>query len=189
MVRRNILAYNLTTGELLPSGAAFNAQAFSIAASPDGSRIYVGGDFTTVNGANVWRVAALDPGTGALIPSFLPKVAASVRAIVPTAGTRLPWRAVHRGGISPAAGWRPSRPPTAPSQPGRPRRTGGRVNALALSPDGTRMVVGGAFTTLNGSANPGYGLAAVDTLNGALLPWAANGARARRRTSTPPSRA
>ncbi|SKB61830.1 hypothetical protein SAMN05660473_01612 [Arthrobacter sp. 49Tsu3.1M3] len=50
VVRRNILAYNLTTGELLPFAPALNAQASSIAASPDGSRIYVGGDFTTVNG-------------------------------------------------------------------------------------------------------------------------------------------
>ncbi len=175
VVRRNILAYNLTTGELLPFAPALNAQAFSIAASPDGSRIYVGGDFTTVNGANVWRVAALDPGTGAPIPSFLPKVAASVRAIVPTAGT------VYLGGLFTAVGSATrSRLAAVQATNGAltawaPSAEGGRVNALALSPDGTRMVVGGAFTTLNGSANPGYGLAAVDTLNGGLLPWAANG--------------
>ena len=35
--------------------------------------------------------------------------------------------------------------------------------------------MGGGFTTLNGSSNPGYGLGAVDTNTGGLLPWAANG--------------
>ena len=174
VVRRNILAYNLTTGELLPFAPVLNAQAFSIAASPDGSRIYVGGDFTTVNGVNAWRVAALDPVTGTLIPTFLPKVAGSVRAIVPTAG------AVYLGGLFTAVGSAVrSRLAAVQASNGglttwAPSAEGGRVNALALSPDGTRMVVGGAFTTLNGSANPGYGLGAVDTANGGLLPWAAN---------------
>ncbi len=174
VVRRNILAYNLTTGELLPFAPTLNAQAFSIAAAPDGSRIYVGGDFTSVNGTTVWRVAALNPVTGALITSFLPKAAAAVRAIVPTAGT------VYLGGLFTAVG-SVGRNRLAAVQAAdgaltgwAPSAEGGRVNALALSPDGSRIVVGGAFTTLNGSSNPGYGLAAVDTVNGGLLPWAAN---------------
>jgi PKD repeat protein len=173
VVRNNILAYNLTTGELLPFAPVLNAQALSIAASPDGSRIYVGGDFTSVNGATVWRVAALDPVTGALVTSFLPKVGATVRAIVPTAGT------VYLGGLFTSVG-SAARSRLAAVQASDGALTAwapsadGRVNALALSPDGSRAVVGGAFTTLNGSSNPGYGLAAVDTVNGGLLPWAVN---------------
>ena len=42
----------------------------SLAAPPDGSRIYVGGDFTTVNGTSRSRIAALDPTTGALMTQF-----------------------------------------------------------------------------------------------------------------------
>lgn len=175
VVRRNILAYNLMTGELLPFAPELNAQALSIAAAPDGSRIYVGGDFTSVNGATVWRVAALNPVSGALITSFVPKVAATVRAIVPTAGT------VYLGGLFTAVGSvARNRLAAVQASDGAltgwaPSAEGGRVNALALSPDGSRVVVGGVFTTLNGSADPGYGLAAVDTANGGLLPWAANG--------------
>src|SRR3712207_5110788 len=43
--RNNVLAYDVRTGALIPSFApSLNGQALSIAASPDGSRIYVGGD-------------------------------------------------------------------------------------------------------------------------------------------------
>ena len=45
---------------------------------------------------------------------------------------------------------------------------------MTFTPDGTRLVVGGQFTTLNGSANPGYGMGALDPTTGANVPWAAN---------------
>src|SRR3954452_22098884 len=47
MPRNNLLAYDIRTGELITSFApGLNAQAVSLAVSPDGSRLYVGGDFT-----------------------------------------------------------------------------------------------------------------------------------------------
>jgi len=172
--RSNVLAYDVTTGMLLPFAPVLNGQALSVAASPDGTRIYVGGDFTSVNGSPVWRVAALDPSSGALITSFLPKMAASVRAIVPTADT------VYMGGLFNAVGTLTRNRLAAASAsngavlPWNPSADDGRVNALALSPDGSKVVVGGAFTTLNGSSNPGYGFAAVDPSVGGLLPWEVN---------------
>ena len=51
---------------------------------------------------------------------------------------------------------------------------GGSVHAMILSPDGSRVIVGGAFTTMNGSANPGYGLASIDPVTGAIQPFNAN---------------
>ena len=64
--RKNILAYNLTTGALVTGFApVLNAQALTVTSSPDGSRLYVGGDFTTVNGVSAQRIAALNPTTGA----------------------------------------------------------------------------------------------------------------------------
>jgi hypothetical protein len=48
--RRNILAFSLSTGRLITTfTASLNAQALAVAASPDGRRLYVGGDFTQVN--------------------------------------------------------------------------------------------------------------------------------------------
>lgn len=168
--RRNLMAFDLTSG-LLKSNFApvLNGQALSIAASPDGSRIYVGGDFTTVNGVQRNRIAAFDPSNGSLISSFAPKVAASVRAIVASNST------VWFGGTFNAVGSVARNRLAAVSAsngallPWAPNADGGRVNALALSPTADRVVVGGAFTTLNGLNRPGYGLGMVNSATGATL--------------------
>ena len=69
--RSNMLAYDLTTGQLRTGFVAnLNAQAKTVTASPDGSRIYIGGQFTSVNGAPRYRLAALNPTTGAVITAF-----------------------------------------------------------------------------------------------------------------------
>ena len=74
VTRQNLLAYDLTTGALKTGFVAnLNAQAFALAKSPDGSRIYVGGDFTTVNGTAHSRIVALDPTTGTPKADFKPK--------------------------------------------------------------------------------------------------------------------
>jgi PKD repeat protein len=175
VARNNILAYNLTSGELLNTFTpSFNAEVTALAASPDGSRLYVGGSFTSYNGATVWRAVALDPANGALITSFLPRMSASVRSIIATPTT------VYMGGLFNAVGSATRDKLAAISAsngallPWNPVAAGGRVNALALSPDGASIVVGGAFTSINGSSNPGYGVAKVDTSLGALLPFQIN---------------
>ena len=173
--RRNLLAFDLTTGVLKSNWApVLNGQALSIAASPDGSRIYVGGDFTTVNGVTRNRIAALDPNTGALISGFAPSVGATVRAVVASNST------VWFGGTFTNVG-SASRNRLAAVNASNgallswaPNAQNGRVNALTLSPEQGRVVVGGAFTTLNGSNRPGYGLGMVDAVTGATLPIQAN---------------
>lgn len=175
VARRNLLAFDLASG-LLKSNFApvLNGQALSIAASPDGSRIYVGGDFTTVNGIQRNRIAAFDPDDGSLVSSFAPKVSASVRAIVASNST------VWFGGTFNAVGSATrNRLAAVNASDGAllawaPNAANGRVNALALSPSADRVVVGGAFTTLNGSNRPGYGLGMVTSGSGATLAIQAN---------------
>ena len=43
---------------------------------------------------------------------------------------------------------------------------------MVLAPDDSRVIVGGAFTTLNGAA--AYGMGSLSTTTGAQMPWAAN---------------
>ncbi|MBM7807383.1 PKD repeat protein [Geodermatophilus bullaregiensis] len=97
--RRNLLAYDIRTGQLVTSFAPdLNGQALAIAASPDGTRVYVGGDFTVANGQPRNRVAAYDTRTGALVPDWRPSVSGQVRAIAASAD------AVYLGGTITAVG-------------------------------------------------------------------------------------
>src|SRR5207248_9326472 len=63
---------------LQPDGAVM-----SLAASPDGRTLYVGGHFSHIGGGSSLRVAALDTGTGHLVPSFTsPGPDAAVNSVV-----------------------------------------------------------------------------------------------------------
>ena len=55
-----------------------------------------------------------------------------------------------------------------------PTATGGPVNALTVNTEETKVAVGGYFTALNGSSDPGYGLGMVDAITGGSLPMAVN---------------
>jgi PKD repeat protein len=187
VARNNLLAYNITTGQLVTSFApSLNAQAMVITASPDGSRLYVGGDFTTVNGVARNRVAALVPVTGALVTGFAPSVSSQVRAIAATNstvylggnfasvngnarnrlaavsasnGALLPW--APQPGDGPTDGnWNPS---------GNNSATSHDVLAMVATNGGSQIVVAGRFDTLNGADATGVG--ALDAGTGATKPF------------------
>ncbi len=174
--RSHFLAYNLTTGELITSFApSFNAQVRTVVASADGTRLYVGGDFTSINGVSRSRIAAFDIATGNLVP-FFPSVAYNVHAIaVHPSGSP-----VYVGGNFNAVG-SVARGQLAAFNASNgalldwaPQATGGLVKAMAISPDGSKIAVGGQFTALNGGNNPGFGLGMLDAVTGASLPMAIN---------------
>ncbi len=43
---------------------------------------------------------------------------------------------------------------------------------MVMAPDQSKIIVGGVFTTLNGTNE--YGMGALDPITGANLPWAAD---------------
>ena len=82
VTRSNLLAYDITTGNLITSfNHSLNAQGLAIAASPNGSTVYVAGDFTKVDGATHNRIAAFSTATGALISTFTGNLNGSAKAI------------------------------------------------------------------------------------------------------------
>ncbi|QTE28895.1 LamG-like jellyroll fold domain-containing protein [Pengzhenrongella sicca] len=173
VTRSNLLAYDLATGVLVNSWApSLNGAAYAIAASPDGSRLYVGGAFTTVNGASQTRFVVLNRATGARISGINPAPNGSVRAIAASAST------VYLGGaFGTVAGSSRPRLAALSASTGallswRVSASAAQVDALVLSPDSSRLIVGGRFETLNGVAALGSGSVSAST--GAVLPWAAN---------------
>jgi hypothetical protein len=172
VTRSNILAYDLTTGALVTTWApSLNGQGLGIAASPDGSRIYVTGEFTQVNGVSRARVAALSADTGALVTTWAPSLNYRARPIVVTADT------VYVGGaFSVAANQARSRMAAFSATTGAllpfKAEADNEVFGLALPPGSGRLVLGGRFTTVNGTA--AYGLSAVNPTTGATLAMPAN---------------
>ena len=170
-----MLAYDVTTGQLVPGFApVVNGQVRSVTATPDGSRVYIGGSFTSVDGQTRNRIAAFDTATGALVTGFAPPVNYDVYSVVATNST------VYAGGDFQGVGTRDRgylaafRATTGALLDWAPQAAGGKVWAIAINPEGTKVTVAGQFTTLNGSSSPGYGLGMVDATTGASLPMAAN---------------
>jgi hypothetical protein len=168
VARNHLAAFDAATGELLPFNHSLNAKAWVMTPSADGGTLYIGGDFTTVDGAGRSRLAAFDTASGDLT-GWAPKASGPIRGIAvrdttvyvsgsfnfvnstvarknlaafTTAGALLPWA------------------PTADLT----------VFRIAAAPGSTKVFVGGYFTVLNGVAMRGTG--ALDGTTGATLPWA-----------------
>ncbi len=169
--RSNILAYNLTTGNLITTWApTLNGQGVSIAASANGQTIYVGGSFTSVNGTSRNRIAAINATTGALT-SFNANANNEVSALAVSGNT------VFMGGHFTSVGGQ-SRAYLAavnatsgallPWNPSANRE----VVSMVFHAGTNRVIVGGSFTLLDGQTQLGMG--SLDAATGDVMPWAAN---------------
>ena len=168
--RANILAYSLTTGELNTTFApTLNDEGRAIVASADGSRLFVGGSFTSVSGVNRYRVVALDPTTGAVVPNWNVIVNSRVKSLAISGDT------LYLGGIFSIAGNQPRNRLAAVSAstgdllPWAPTADA-EVMALVAPAGSGRVIAGGKFANLNDTS--AYGMGALDATTGALLPWA-----------------
>ncbi|QXJ24407.1 hypothetical protein AGRA3207_005726 [Actinomadura graeca] len=189
--RRNLAAFNAATGLPLAWAPTVEGTPFTdtthqfdcddlgnnrwncdavweLRPSPDGTRLYAGGDFTKVDGQRRGKIAAFDLPSGGL-NGFAHEFNSRVKALAVTATTvyaggffikvddirreRLAAFAVSGGALT---GWAP---------------TADRgVHAMIISPDGGRVVIGGDFDHLNGNLPHGLGAVRADT--GASVPWA-----------------
>jgi len=169
--RNNLMAYNLATGVMTSFNPSLNGVVRTITASPDGSRIYVGGGFSTVGGVARSRLAAFSTATGALLTDWKPTANNTVRALGVFGST------VYAGGSFSAVSGASRQKiasfngPTGTVGAWAGTIPDGAVNALTVSPNGDRVVIGGSFTSYNGSTTPGYGMAATLSSSGASTAW------------------
>jgi hypothetical protein len=171
--RTNILAFDINTGALLPFAPTVNGTIKAVAASPDGSRIYIGGSFNNVNGQSRWNIAALDAQTGQLVPGFAPSIGGSgVYALAADAG------AVYVGGLfTQANGTARSNLAAFAASNGALRtdwvaQPDQQVDTMVMDPDGQHVIVGGRFSNVNGNGT-WRGLVSVNAGNGQVnASWA-----------------
>ncbi len=168
----NIFAYNITTGAPVGNFShSLNAQGLVVKASPDGSRVYVGGDFTTVDGVARNHIVAFNTATGAVDTSFAASISSQVRGLavsdttVYAGGNFFSANSKTRTRLAAFSRSNGSLLPWAPT-------ANGAVWTMVLAPDGSRVILGGSFTSLNDVGASGLG--AVDSSTGATLPFPAN---------------
>lgn len=168
----NVFAFDITTGNPVTNFThSFDGQGLIVRVTPDGKTVYFGGDFTAVDGQARAHVASFDVATGAML-DWAPRTDGQVRGFA-FAGDTVYVGGNFRssGGVprSELAAWNTtskSITPWAPSAAGD-----GFVWDMVTSPDSSRIIIGGSFTTLNGAA--AYGMASIDAATGSALPWAA----------------
>src|SRR4051794_27949886 len=156
VIRRGLLAFDVRTGVVTSFRHDLNAQGRRIAASADGSTLYVGGNFTTVDGKAHQRLAAFDLASGKLKSGFAPKINDSVRAIA-AVGSK-----VFIGGSFTVVGHHKHvRLAAVRATTGAPYKWAPSADrvvlAIVIAPGNTRVIVAGAFGKLNGKAKVGIG--------------------------------
>jgi hypothetical protein len=168
--RNHLAAFDAATGELLPFNPDLDAPVYALVASADGSRVYAGGEFLSVGGVAVRRLAAFDTASGALIGSWKVTASSGVRALEASGNT------VYVGGDFGSLDSQPrARLGAVDATSGALRAwapgADAEVLAISSSKDGEKVYVGGRFDVVNGS--PQHAIAALSASTGALLPFPA----------------
>ena len=168
VTRNHAAAINLTTGAVLPWNPNVSATVAAIYAN--GSTVYLGGAFGKVGGKSRKDIAAVDATTGALITGFKTTVNAGVRGITLANGQ------LYLGGTftAPRSFAASVNPTTGAFNSAWAPVTDGPVDTITATADGSnKIVLGGAFNTLNSASSSAIG--AVSPTSGATLPWAWHG--------------
>ncbi|TDW14874.1 fibronectin type III domain-containing protein [Kribbella kalugense] len=164
--RKYFVVLNRTTGVPTRFAPQVDGPVWSVATSPDGKRVVIGGDFTTVDGVARSHVAMFDVATGKLVAGWDPVVNYRVAALKITDKT------VYLGGsfgtVDKMARSRVAavRLDTGTLLPWSPDANDD-VHAIEVSTDGKRVFVGGGFTRIGGGND--HALATVNATTGALL--------------------
>ncbi len=177
-VRNNMLAYNLSTGQMISSfDPNLNGTVKDLAVTPDQSKLVAVGNFTQAGSQTRNRVAVFDipsgqGGAGAtLSTTVVPSVNGSTQSVAATNST------IYLGGYFSSvngglririAAIRTSNGAVTDFYPSV-EGDGAIVQSIVVAPDEQSVVISGSFTSVNGSSSPGYGLARIDAATSASL--------------------
>ena len=153
--RSNVVAFSATTGVVDPVfDPVVDGEVWAVAAS--GSSVWLGGNFTTVDGASRPALAKLDLATGELDTSFRPALTAGRVSDLELSGGRLYVAGTFRKrlvALDPTTG--AASPYLSTAVTGKlPSSNAGQVFKIDVSPDGRHLVAVGNFTTVDGKERP-----------------------------------
>jgi hypothetical protein len=183
--RTYLAAFNATTGALITSwdpaitGSSTSTDGvYALAVSPNGQTLYAGGIFNHVNGSYRDNLAAFSiSGATPTLTSWAPSAYGKVDSIAfSPSGSE-----IYLGGAFNELGTSPNL--DSRTYAGAVDTSGNvltwapdldnTVTSVAADPDGSQVLVGGYFGTINGVTEPGAG--AVDPSTGTTTePWGAN---------------
>ncbi|MCU4673943.1 DNRLRE domain-containing protein [Microbacterium fluvii] len=162
------------------------ARLYTAEASPDGQTVFVGGNFNSIGGVGRTRLAEINVNTCSVTSFSVSGISSFVYSLEVTSDAvyfgglfqtvagqdRRSFAKVNRAGvldqnwIADAVGNMETRP-----EPGIECRTTADATsqgrAIEISPDGTKLVLGGAFYTVNGTNT--HSIAMVDASTGAVV--------------------
>jgi len=177
-----LFAFDTATGLIDTSGFGFpavNGRIEVLAPSEDGQSLFVGGDFSQINGKHTKKLASLNPATGTVIAQFQAKADNKVNDLVARGGllymggTFLNVDGVARSGIAavdpvtgalsnqlalPVTGTRLSKKPM-------------HVDRIDVTPDGTRLLISGNFTAVGGALRGQLAMINLTTSPDTLANW------------------
>ncbi|WP_163631629.1 LamG-like jellyroll fold domain-containing protein [Microbacterium sp. B35-04] len=184
---QSLAILNAATGEpdacqLPVAFSGGTAAVYAVKAAPDGNTVFIGGQFTSVGGVAVSRLAEINVATCAVTPFRVNGISSYVLEIEPSN------EFVYFGGVFQTVGGQSRRSFAKVNRAGVlqtqfvanasgvteelysnivvPNKNA-RGDALQLSPDGTRLAIGGDWFDINGSAS--HSFAVVDSTTGAVV--------------------
>ncbi len=169
-----MLAFDIRTGVMTSFAPTFNGEVQDLAITPDGTKLIAVGTFTSVNNQTRNRVAVFNLPAGTLSTTVVPNLNGPANSVAATNST------IYLGGYfgtvngatrARVAAVRTSNGSTLPFTAPVDNR---QVLSIVVAPDEKSVVISGSFTSVGGSSNPGYGLARLDALSGAMLPLPVN---------------
>jgi hypothetical protein len=177
LVRRGLAALDATTGAGIPAFQAdANEYVEAMIPSTDGTRLFVAGNFTAIQGQSRSYFAAIDTASGLVVSTVKPKFNRGILTLAYSSG------AVYAGGqftkvngvarghaakVNATTGALDTAWVANTNGPSGALRQKGMVMGIEATPDGSKVFLGGPFTTVNGTTVAG-GIAVVSGATGQL---------------------
>ena len=176
--RNFIFAFDMDTGVIDPNFVpVLNAEVEQIAPGPDGTSVFVGGDFSTVNGQSYKKLVRLNLSDGSIVTSFKANTNGLVQDLVLRQGALYVSgkftliKSIARSGLArldPVTG---NVDPNLNLPFTNPLRGTLGVPEIDVSPDGSKLIAIGSFSQVAGQSRVQIAMLDLTTTPATVSPW------------------